>query len=81
MGGRRIRLARRGMGALALAAALLPAGGVMARAADPFAAMNAARAVREAQAPPFKLQTLEGKPRALEDLQGKVVIFYYWRTW
>ncbi len=74
---------RRLVGALALVAfvAMGTAGASAAAAPDPFAAMNVQPAVREAQAPPFKLQTLEGKPMALEDLKGKVVAFYFWRTW
>ena len=48
---------------------------------DPFLAMNAQRASKEVQAPGFRLQTLEGRPVTLEDLKGKVVFFYFWRTW
>jgi len=48
---------------------------------DPFAAMNADRPAQETRAPGFRLQTFEGNPLALEDLRGKVVVFYFWRTW
>ena len=50
-------------------------------AADPFDAMNAQRAARPVPVPAFTLQTLEGKSVALGDLKGKVVFFYFWRTW
>ena len=74
--------ARAGAGMLVLlVGAALTAGPLAGAAEDPFAALNVQRAVREAQAPPFRLQTLEGKPVALEDLKGKVVLFYFWRTW
>jgi cytochrome oxidase Cu insertion factor (SCO1/SenC/PrrC family) len=64
-----------------LAGTALTAGPLAAASEDPFAAMRVQRVVRDVQAPPFKLQTLAGKPVALEDLKGKVVLFYFWRTW
>ena len=71
-----------GAGAIGLAAALLLlAGPTVAAPADPFVTMKVEPAVRETQAPSFRLRTLEGKPLALEDLRGKVVLFYFWRTW
>ena len=60
---------------------LMTAGSTAASAGDPFAAMNVQPAVREVQAPTFHLRTPDGKPLALEELRGKVVAFYYWRTW
>ncbi len=32
-------------------------------------------------APPFQLQTLEGKPFSLADAKGKVVFVNFWATW
>ncbi len=32
-------------------------------------------------APPFALQTLDGKNLKLEDYRGKVVLLYFWATW
>ncbi len=72
---------RAGAAILGFPASALTAGPVAGAPEDPFAAMKVQRAVREAQAPPFRLQTLEGKPVALEDVKGKVVFFYFWRTW
>ena len=64
------------------AALLLPLAGPPAPAADdPFAAMEVLRAPREVAAPVFRLKTPEGKPLALKDQRGKVVAFYFWRTW
>lgn len=48
---------------------------------DPFAAMDAEQPAHEIQAPGFRLQTFEGNPLALEKLRGKMVAFYFWRTW
>ena len=64
------------------AALLLPLAGPPAPAADdPFAAMEVQRPARQVTAPTFRLKTPEGKPLALEDERGKVVAFYFWRTW
>ena len=77
-----IRCSILGFSALVLAATTtLGSGATAGSPPDPFAAMNAARAVREVPVPAFRLQTMEGRPLALEDLRGKVVLFYYWRTW
>ncbi len=81
MGGFPFLRSRAGAAILGLLATALTAGPSAAAAEDPFAAMNVQRAVREAQAPPFRLQTLEGKPVALADVKGKVLLFYFWRTW
>lgn len=48
---------------------------------DPFASMNVDRPAREVRAPGFGLQRFEGNPLSLDDLRGKVVAFYFWRTW
>ncbi len=66
---------------LAAVALLVMARPGTAAVPDPFAAMNADRPAQEARAPGFRLQTFEGNPLALEDLRGKVVVFYFWRTW
>ncbi len=70
-------------GLLALAAVVLLALARPAAAAteDLFAAMNVERPAREAAAPGFRLQAFEGGALALEELRGKVVAFYFWRTW
>lgn len=70
-------------GALGLAVATLLgiAGPRAAASGDPFAAMDVQRAVRETPAPPFRLRRLHGQPLALEELKGKVIAFYFWRTW
>ena len=70
-----------GVLALAAAAVLLMAGPAAAATEDPFAALDVQRPVREAAAPGFRLPVFEAKPLALEDLRGKVVAFYFWRTW
>ncbi len=69
-------------GILALAAVLLLvlSGPSAAAAEDPFAAMDVERPAREAAAG-FRLQAFEGGALALEELRGKVVAFYFWRTW
>lgn len=67
--------------ALVVGGMLLRAGSPGAVAQDPFAVMNAQRVVQDVQAPPFRLQALEGKAVALEDLEGRVVLLYFWRTW
>jgi len=64
------------------AVALLLVAAVSAPAAtDPFEAMEVQRPARQVAAPTFRLKTPEGKPLALEDERGKVVAFYFWRTW
>jgi len=66
---------------LAFVAPLLLRSPAAVPADDPFAAMDVRRAAREAPAPTFRLKTPEGRPLALEDQRGKVVAFYFWRTW
>ncbi len=70
-------------GTLALAAVLLliMSGPSAAAAEDPFAVMDVQRPAREAAAPGFRLQAFDGGPLALEELRGRVVVFYFWRTW
>ena len=70
-------------GVLALAAVLLlvMSGPAAAATEDFFAAMNVERPAREAAAPGFRLQAFEAQPLALEELKGKLVTFYFWRTW
>ncbi len=70
-------------GILALAAVLLlvMSGPSAAAPEDFFAAMNVERPAREAAAPGFRLQVFKGGPLALEELRGKLVAFYFWRTW
>lgn len=36
---------------------------------------------RAAMAPPFKVETIDGKNISLDDLQGKVVLIDFWATW
>jgi cytochrome oxidase Cu insertion factor (SCO1/SenC/PrrC family) len=66
---------------VAAALSLLLAGAPAPAADDPFAAMEVQRPAREVAAPAFRLKTPEGKPLALGDEKGKVVAFYFWRTW
>jgi len=35
----------------------------------------------DGEPPPFTLIDLEGKPRALASLKGRVVLLYFWATW
>jgi len=62
-----------------LAAVLLVAG--MAGAAPDFAAMSVQPYEPPRPAPAFSLPDLEGKTRLLADLQGKVVMVFFWTTW
>jgi cytochrome oxidase Cu insertion factor (SCO1/SenC/PrrC family) len=61
------------------AAILLVAG--MAAAAPDFAAMSIQPYQPPKPAPAFSLPDLEGKPRQLAELQGKVVMMFFWATW
>jgi cytochrome oxidase Cu insertion factor (SCO1/SenC/PrrC family) len=91
---RRVRMrAPRGawwlMVVVVMAGVLRLAGGLAGAAAaatapqppDPFAPMNVDRPAQEVRAPGFRLQSFEGSPLSLEDLRGKLVAFYFWRTW
>jgi peroxiredoxin len=46
-----------------------------------FAAMGIHRPVEPAVAPDFTLVTLEGRPLALRELRGKLVMLNFWATW
>ncbi len=70
-----------GVLALAAVALLFLARPAAAATEDLFAATNVERPAREAAAPGFRLQAFEAKLLALEELRGKLVAFYFWRTW
>jgi cytochrome oxidase Cu insertion factor (SCO1/SenC/PrrC family) len=59
-------------------ALLLP---LAAAAAPDFAALNVQPYDPPKPAPGFSLPDLDGRPVRLADLQGKVVLLFYWATW
>jgi cytochrome oxidase Cu insertion factor (SCO1/SenC/PrrC family) len=63
---------------LALVLALLPS---LAAAAPDFAALDIHHYERPRPAPVFALPDLDGREVRLADLQGKVVLLFYWATW
>jgi len=50
-------------------------------AAPDFAVLDVQRYDPPKPAPGFSLPDLEGRPVRLADLQGKVVLLFYWATW
>ena len=50
-------------------------------AAPDFAALDIQPYDPPKPAPGFSLPDLEGRPVRLADLQGKVVLLFYWATW
>ena len=50
-------------------------------AAPDFAALDIQQYDPPKPAPGFSLPDLEGRPVRLADLQGKVVLLFYWATW
>ena len=50
-------------------------------AAPDFTALDIQRYDPPKPAPGFSLPDLEGRPVRLADLQGKVVLLFYWATW
>lgn len=50
-------------------------------AAPDFAALAIQKYDSPKPAPGFSLPDLEGRPVRLADLQGKVVLLFYWATW
>jgi hypothetical protein len=60
----------------ALALAVGPAG-----AAPDFAALQIQPYQPPKPAPAFALPGLDGAPRQLADLRGKVVLLFFWATW
>jgi cytochrome oxidase Cu insertion factor (SCO1/SenC/PrrC family) len=63
----------------AVAVILLVAGAAMA--APDFSALNIQPYEPPKPAPAFSLPDIEGKPRQLADLHGKVVMVFFWTTW
>ena len=59
-------------------ALLLP---LAAAAAPDFAALDVQKYDPPKPAPGFSLPDLDGRPVRLADLQGKVVLLFYWATW
>ena len=49
--------------------------------APDWAAVNIQSYAPPKPAPGFSLPDLEGKPRSLTDLSGKVVLVFFWTTW
>lgn len=70
-------MSRRAAAALLLTA-MLP---VAAAAAPDFAAMDIQRYEAPKPAPDFALPDLDGQTVKLTELQGKVVLLFYWATW
>ena len=50
-------------------------------AASDFAALDIQKYDPPKPAPGFSLPDLDGRPVRLADLQGKVVLLFYWATW
>jgi len=50
-------------------------------AAPDFAALDVQKYDPPKPAPGFSLPDLDGRPVRLADLQGKVVLLFYWATW
>jgi cytochrome oxidase Cu insertion factor (SCO1/SenC/PrrC family) len=82
--------ARRGRRALALLAVLTVLGGAVGAGthAQAQGSLDIDELLRDLQLvpldgepPPFTLADLEGKPRALASLKGRVVLLYFWATW
>jgi len=71
-------VSRRRLAASLVLALLLP---LAAAAAPDFAALDIQRYDPPKPAPGFSLPDLEGRPVRLADLQGKVVLLFYWATW
>ena len=71
-------MSRRRLAASLVLALLLP---LAAAAAPDFAALNVQPYDPPKPAPGFSLPDLEGRPVRLADLQGKVVLLFYWATW
>jgi cytochrome oxidase Cu insertion factor (SCO1/SenC/PrrC family) len=65
---------------LAGLAALLLAGSPAGAAPD-FAALQIQPYDPPKPAPAFSLPALDGTPRQLADLRGKVVMIFFWTTW
>ena len=70
-------MSRRAAAALLLTV-MLP---VAAAAAPDFAAMDIQRYETPKPAPDFALPDLDGQTVKLTELQGKVVLLFYWATW
>ena len=70
-------MSRRAAAALLLTV-MLP---VAAAAAPDFAAMDIQRYEAPKPAPDFALPDLDGQTVKLTELQGKVVLLFYWATW
>ena len=69
---------RPALAASLVVALLLP---LAVAAAPDFAALDIQRYDPPKPAPGFSLPDLEGRPVRLADLQGKVVLLFYWATW
>lgn len=75
---RPLAAARRLLGALALAGTVAAS----AAAAGPdFAALGIEPYAPPRPAPAFSLPDLDGTPRSLAELRGKVVLLFFWATW
>ena len=65
---------------LVLAAPLIAGAGAGATP-DLWQAAGAAQTKKPVRAPAFTLQELGGRPVALQQLRGRVVMLYFWATW
>jgi thiol-disulfide isomerase/thioredoxin len=50
-------------------------------AADPFTTLKMTKFSEKIDATPFELTSLEGEPRDLKSLRGKMVLINFWATW
>ena len=73
---------RPAVGRLLVALALLATAVASARAAGPdLAELGFEPYVPPRPAPAFSLPDLDGAPRSLGELRGKVVLLFFWTTW
>lgn len=73
---------RRALAAILVGAPLLLLGAAWPAVPVPLLdALGLARPTTRFEAPGFELPTLDSRPLRLSDLQGRVVLLYFWTTW